>query len=84
MYCGLISSPYQNVLGQSSPCIYLTQKIGCTNTIKGRIRLCTHVDDYTRASSFTADDAEKGLKTRITSITIMGLDRDLPKGMSYS
>jgi len=33
---------------------------------------------------FTADHAEKGLKTRITSITIMGLDRDLPTGTSYS
>lgn len=58
--------------------------MGCTNTIKGIIWLRTHVDDYTRLSSFTADHAEEGLKTRIMSVTIMGLDRDLPEGMSYS
>lgn len=37
---------------------------------------------YTHRPSFTAAHAEKGLKTRIMSTTIIGLDRDLPKGMS--
>lgn len=47
--------------------------MSCTDTIKGRIWLCTHVDHYTQRISFYCRSCREGFEDQ--NITIMGLDR---------